>query len=113
MPTVDAALIFYQALQTQNGGDVHIGRRLGALLRAAGCIDIQSNGTYECYADATFIAEYLALQIEAASGRDLSKDNQEQTCAPAILAAALRTWSRHPDALFAQAWLAAIGRTPV
>lgn len=92
---LDAAIVAYRDMQTRNGGDVFIGRRLGALLRASGFRDVIMTASYEIYPDPTLIGEYLARQLEAA----------EDT----VSASALRSSSRHPDALFAQAWYEALG----
>lgn len=92
---IAGALAEYQDLQRSNNGDAHAGRKLGAWLREAGFERVEASGSYEIYPSAGFIAEYLARQLEA---RSLS-----------IPAATLRQWGRDPEALFAQAWLEAVG----
>ena len=92
---VQAAISRYEALQTANGGDVHAGRKLPALVRAAGFINIQFSATYECYPSAPLIGDYLALRLEAAKATEEAE--------------ALRDWSRDPDAVFAQAWCEVLG----
>src|SRR5262249_33193449 len=58
------AIEAYTGLQKRNGGDVHVGRKLGAHLAAAGFADVQMSARYECYPERGFIGEYLALQLE-------------------------------------------------
>ncbi|MBI1881800.1 MAG: hypothetical protein HYR94_26790 [Chloroflexi bacterium] len=65
---------------------------------------------YECYENRPAIAEYLALRIEAAPTVDgAAKLGGVHAARIAGMAAALRAWSVHPDSLFAQAWVAAVG----
>lgn len=92
---LDSAIHRYMEIQTANGGDVHIGRKFPGLLRSAGFQSLTFSATYECYQSPPFIGEYLALRLAASGAQDE--------------AAALREWSRHPDAVFAQAWCEIIG----
>lgn len=89
------ALHAYTDLQTNNGGDVTVGRRLGTYLATAGFVSIQMSARYECYTSPQFIGEYLALQLEREGAADHSR--------------AIREWTGKPGALFAQAWVAAVG----
>ena len=41
------AIEFYKGLQTRNGGDVYVGRKLKALLRQSGFVHIEACATYE------------------------------------------------------------------
>lgn len=91
-----AAVAAYMTLQAKNGGDVQVGRKLGALLGAAGFEAVAMSARYECYPSLTFIGEYLALQLERAG-------------APAS-AATFRAWSRETGGMFAQCWVSAVGR---
>jgi SAM-dependent methyltransferase len=92
---LDAAIAAYRDLQTRNGGDVFIGRRLGALLRSAGFGDLALSATYEIYPSAEIIGEYLAHTLDAAGETGH--------------AAVLRSWMADPNAIFAQAWFEAVG----
>ncbi len=92
-----AAIRHYAELQNANGGDVEMGRKLGSYLRASGFADVRSTATYEIYPDPGMIAEFMALRLDPAAPQH---------------AAALRDWSKHPDALFAQAWGEAVARKP-
>jgi hypothetical protein len=49
----------------------------------------------ECYESPVLIGEYLTLRLAMAGAK-----NEAET---------LREWSRHPDAIFAQAWCEIIG----
>ena len=90
-----AARDAYMALQTKNGGDIFVGRKLGVYLADAGFSNIQMEARYECYPSLDFIGEYLARQLEqAGSGTE---------------AATLRSWSKSPGGLFAQTWVSTVG----
>jgi ubiquinone/menaquinone biosynthesis C-methylase UbiE len=92
------AIDAYTALQTSNGGDVHLGRKLGQLFAAAGFDRIAMQARYEVYPSPRPIADYLALQLEAA-GQSRHADG-------------LRRWAHIPHAMFAQAWVSCIGEKP-
>jgi SAM-dependent methyltransferase len=94
-PEVTLAVERYAALQSRNGGDLRIGRKLGPYLTQAGFESVRMSARYECYSSPAFIAEYLALQLE----------QEEDT----VQAAVLRRWSQDPSAMFAQAWVSAVG----
>lgn len=85
------AIDAYTALQTQNGGDVQAGRKLGSGLKAAGFKEVQMSARYECYPSLAFIGEYLALQLERASDLPSAKT--------------LRDWSQAESGMFAQCWV--------
>lgn len=91
-----AAVDAYMALQSKNGGDVRVGRKLGALLDAAGFETVTMAARYECYSSLTVIGEYLALQLERAGD--------------AASAGTFRAWSRETGGMFAQCWVSAVGR---
>ncbi len=97
-PAVEQAITHYRAIQAKNGGDTQAGRKLPALLRAAGFARIKPSASYEIYEDPKRIADYLALQLDRAEGAEAK-----------AAAAALRDWMVHPDAMFAQAWVEAVG----
>jgi SAM-dependent methyltransferase len=84
----------YIDLQSRNGGDVNVGRKLGLHLAAAGFEGVKMSARYECYPSLTFIGEYLALQLEREG--DVSS------------AKILRAWSRNEGGVFAQAWVSAV-----
>jgi ubiquinone/menaquinone biosynthesis C-methylase UbiE len=110
-PELDEAISYYKRLQQHNGGDPYVGRKLKSLLRQSGFIEIKTSASYECYQNPTLIAEYLAMRIEGSETTDKAVEkgwtNPE---AIEVMSKALRDWSNHPDALFAQAWCEAIGR---
>jgi SAM-dependent methyltransferase len=110
---VDRALSLYQRLQVERGGDVHVGRRLGSLLGAAGFERVRLSARYECYEDRARIAGYLASRIEESERLDASvARGLAAPGEPAALAAALRRWSAEPAGLFAQAWVQALAAAP-
>lgn len=91
---LDVALARYEAMQRENGGDTHAGRKLAAWLRDAGFRDAESGGAFEVYADTGLIGEYLAAQLDRVGAT--------------VEGETLRRWARAPGALFAQAWLHAV-----
>jgi SAM-dependent methyltransferase len=92
------AIEAYTGLQTRNGGDVYVGRKLGVHLAAAGFAGVQMSARYEGYPDRSLIGEFLALQLE------------QQGDAPS--ARTLRDWSKVEGGMFAQTWVEAVGRKP-
>ena len=95
-PALTRAIEAYTALQSRNGGDVGVGRKLGVHLASAGFCRVQMSARYECYPSLDFIGEYLAAQLERAG------DAQS--------AATWRAWSKSDGGMFAQAWVAATAR---
>jgi SAM-dependent methyltransferase len=92
---VREALWYYRRLQEANGGDTHAGRKLAAHCRAADFEKVQASAAYEVYSETSLIAEYLVWQLEQGPTADEQSRQHGQN---------LRTWSKHPDAFFAQAW---------
>lgn len=92
---LQSAINRYIEIQTANGGDVYVGRKFPGLLRSAGFGSRSFSAAYECYQSPPFIGEYLALRLA-------SSDAHAE-------AEALREWSRHPDAVFAQSWCEILG----
>lgn len=90
------AISVYTSMQRANGGDLHIGHKLGAYLSEAGFTAIQMSARYECYPSLAFIGEYLALQLEQQGHK-----NHAQR---------LLEWSTSEAGMFAQAWVSAVGR---
>jgi ubiquinone/menaquinone biosynthesis C-methylase UbiE len=99
MPGLQIATKCYTDLQTANGGDIHVGRKFPGLLRIAGLTPKTFSASYECYESAPLIGEYLALRLQTAGAKNEAE--------------AMRQWSRHPDAIFAQAWCEMIGTSPL
>lgn len=94
-PAVEREFDRYQQIQRANGGDVRVGRKLPSYLRAAGFERVQTTASYEIYENTGRIGEYLAVQLETRGELEGAR--------------VWREWSCHPDALFAQAWVEAIG----
>ncbi len=106
---IDDALTYYKRLQTENGGDVYVGRKFKALLRQSGFTSIEFSASYQCYKPLELIGEYLALRIE--NSREVDKAVEKGWATEAALrqmAEALRQWSQDEDGLFAQAWCEAL-----
>jgi ubiquinone/menaquinone biosynthesis C-methylase UbiE len=93
-PELSRAVEAYTKLQSRNGGDVSVGRRLGHHLAKAGFGPVRMSARYECYASLEFIGEYLAVQLE----REGDADSAE----------VFRHWSHQEGGMFAQAWVSAV-----
>ena len=91
VPGLQAAIDNYADLQTANGGDVYVGRKLPRLLRDAGFGTLRFSASYDCSQSPLMIAEYLALLLAETD------------------ADALRAWSQDRDAFFAQSWFQILG----
>lgn len=89
---LSVAISAYTALQRKNGGDVDVGRKLGAYLQRSGFANVNMAARYECYTSRPPIGEYLALQLE-----DQSDSKSAEV---------LRNWSRLDGGMFAQCWVA-------
>lgn len=104
---LDAALAYYQSLQTQSGGDVQVGRKFKALLRKAGFRDLEFSASYECYHSLESIGEYLAQHIERSSETTTTPSDKQRIESHAAI---LRNWYRCEDGVFAQSWCEILGR---
>ena len=91
---LSAAVKAYTDLQTRNGGDVHVGRKLSLYLAEAGFSNCQMSARYECYPSLEFIGEYLALQLEREGDTRSAK--------------VFRDWSQSAGGMFAQCWVSCI-----
>ena len=97
-PSLSHAIEAYASLQSRNGGDPLVGRKLGEHLASVGFGDVRLSARFECYPALEFIGEYVAVQLEY-HGDESS-------------AAAIRAWSKCERGMFAQAWVAATARKP-
>ncbi len=84
----------YTGLQSRNGGDVGVGRKLGVHLAAAGFVQVRLSARYECYPSLDSIGAYLAMQLE--------REGDVQS------AQTFRLWSQSAGGMFAQAWVSAV-----
>lgn len=90
-----AAVASYTSLQTHNGGDVNVGRKLGLHLSAAGFECCRMSARYETYSSLPTIGNYLAVQLNAAGEHDHAQ--------------VFREWANSDSGMFAQTWVAATG----
>ncbi|MEW6682558.1 MAG: methyltransferase domain-containing protein [Nitrospirota bacterium] len=97
-PELSRAVEAYTTLQSKNGGDVDVGRKLGLHLQAAGFGVVRLSARYECYPSLEFIGEYLALQLE--------REGHGQS------ATVFRAWSQQKAGMFAQAWVSVVAVKP-
>ena len=93
-----AAVDAYKDLQTRNGGDVYVGRKLASLATQVGFRSVEMKARYEVYDSLQFIGEYLAVQLE---------DDSDS-----LNAATFREWATDRDGMFAQAWVSCTGVKP-
>lgn len=109
-PALNDAVEYFKFLQSQNGGNVYVGRTLKALLNTAGFTEISATATYECCEPLSYITDFLATRIEESVSRDEAIERGWSTEARiAEMGAALRGLSQEPGALFALAWCEVIG----
>ena len=94
--SLEEAISCYEEIQTRNGGDVHVGRKLGSMFATEGFVDISMHARYEVYDSTEHIGEYLAVQL----------DNQDESGH----ASTVRSWAAEPHAMFAQAWVSCVGK---
>lgn len=97
-PELSRAMDVYQALQTRNGGDVYVGRKLGSYVREAGFTEVTMGARCECYEEPGLIGEYLALQLADARMPEHAE--------------AFREWSKDENGFFSQTWMYVTGRKP-
>lgn len=108
-PDLAAAIAYYKQLQEFNGGNPYVGRQLKALLRAAGFTDIRTSASYEHYIPLSTFTDYLAFRIEASQTVDQAIDRGwVDIDLLTRMSQAVRSWSQHPDAFFAQTWCEAV-----
>jgi ubiquinone/menaquinone biosynthesis C-methylase UbiE len=105
-----AAIDYYQSLQIQCGGDVHVGRKFKALLRKAQFSNLEFSATYECYRSLELIGEYLAERLDRSLANAASASDRQRI---ERFASALRDWSRCEDGVFAQSWCEILGTKEV
>jgi len=109
-PELNQAIEYYKLLQQRNGGNPYVGRQLRALLREAGFTGIKVSASYECYENLSSIADYLAIRIESSQSVDQAVERGwTNPQSLESMSRALKQWSQHPDAIFAQAWCEAVG----
>lgn len=110
-PELEKAFSYYKWLQQQNSGNPNVGRELRALLRQSGFTNIKASACYQDYEPLSEITEYLAVRIEASAKVDeaVEKGWTDERSLTAM-SEALRKWSQHPDAFFAQSWCEAVGQ---
>ncbi len=97
-PAVRDALRAYTGIQGRNGGDPEVGHKLLGYLGDAGFAGVTAQAYYENYEPCSAIIDLLAFQLE----RDGERQHAE----------ALRAWLERTPNLFAEAWVACIGRKP-
>ncbi len=94
LPGVQDALNVYAQRQTDNGGDIHVGRKLPTLMTEAGFKPIDFSAEYDCSQPPAAIADYLTSTLPESHGD------------------ALQRWGQHPHATFAQSWCHIVAEKP-
>lgn len=110
------ALDIYTKVVSINGGNAKIGKHHKGLLREAGFTHIAISAAYEVYASDEEIGHWGRLWVnglrdESAMAK-LAESGLATTAESLAMSQAWQEWSEHPDAFFADAWFAAIGRKP-
>jgi len=106
------AVARYADIQRGNGGNLHLGGRLGDLALAVGLLEVSVDARYEVYEDSRLIADYLAERLEASPQLDVGRDWRLEPEEAARHSGALSAWARRPASAFCQAWVTATGRVP-
>ncbi|MCH8063718.1 MAG: methyltransferase domain-containing protein [Chloroflexi bacterium] len=121
-PHDEAVLNFFKVREQVwrlNGGDPRLGRRLAAMLRAAGFNRVQTTASYNMYGNfenaehfggveniGEFFARYAELPQFTERAQEHGYADAEELRG---FAKASRSWGRHPDALWAYSNFEAVG----
>jgi SAM-dependent methyltransferase len=115
-PWIDRYIDMHMRTWLRGGGEPRMGRRLRALFRGAGVVNLQITSAVWCYAteeDTREWGESYADRLLTSSMGERPVEFGFATRADIeAMAAALRAWGAHPDALWAFTHVAALGRRP-
>jgi ubiquinone/menaquinone biosynthesis C-methylase UbiE len=113
-PWIDRFIDVHVETWSQNGGDPRMGRKLRALFNASDVTELRITGSQWCYASSTDAADWgesyaERLLTSPMGARAVERGNASREDLEAM-AAAFRTWARHPDAFWAFIHVAALAR---
>jgi SAM-dependent methyltransferase len=114
-PGLDRFLDVHQEAWRRNGGQPQMGRELRALFNAAGFAEVTITAAVWCYATPeetiAWGDAYADRLLTSPMGEGPVKHGLASRADVEAMAAAFRTWARHPDAFWAFVHVAALGRT--
>jgi ubiquinone/menaquinone biosynthesis C-methylase UbiE len=114
-PWIDRFVEIHQKTWYRNGGEPRMGRRLRALFNAAGVADLQVTAAVWCYATPSETVEwgdsYAERLLTSPMGERMVEYGFATRPDVEAMAAALRRWSAHPDALWSFIHVQARART--
>jgi SAM-dependent methyltransferase len=97
-PLIERAFQLFKEMQIANGGNPHVGRTLGGLLRDSGFSNVSVSASYELVFDPGYFVDWLASCLELRGHYELRQNGEE-----------VRAWSEHPDAFVAVSWFEGLG----
>jgi SAM-dependent methyltransferase len=111
---IDRFLEVHQQTWRRNGGEPRMGRELRALANAAGLVDVRVTAAVWCYATREATVEwgesYADRLLTSPMGQRAVEYGHATRADIEAMAAALRAWAVHPDALWAFVHVAILGR---
>ncbi len=113
-PWIDRFIEVHQRTWYRNGGEPRMGRQLRALFNAAGVTDVGITAGVWCYATPAETTEwgrsYADRLLTTPMGQRAVEYGYVSAAELESMAAALRAWASHPDALWVFTHVAALGR---
>jgi SAM-dependent methyltransferase len=97
-PLIERGFQLFKETQIANGGNPHVGRTLGGLLRHSGFSNISVLASYELVFDPGYFVDWLASCLELRGHCELRHNGEE-----------VRAWSERPDAFVAVSWFEGLG----
>lgn len=115
-PWIDRFIEVHMRTWYRNGGEPRMGRRLRALLNAAGLAGVRVSAAVWCYATRDETIEwgdaYAARLLTSPMGALPVEYGYATRADVEAMAEAFRRWAVHPDALWSFIHVAALGRKP-
>jgi len=97
-PLIERAFHMFRETQIANGGNPHVGRTLGSLLRDSGFSNVSVSASYELVFDPGYFVDWLASCLGLRGHTELRQKGNE-----------VRAWSEDPDAFVAVSWFEGLG----
>ena len=115
-PWIDRFIATHFRTWERNGGDPRMGRRLRALFNDAQLADVTVTAAVWCYTTPeetiAWGDSYADRLLTSPMGQRAIEYGFASSADVDAMAAAFRSWARHPDALWAFVHVAALGRKP-
>ncbi len=113
-PWIDRFLEVHQRTWSRNGGEPRMGRQLRALVNAAGLTDVRVTAAVWCYATRGETVDwgesYAERLLTSPMGERAVEYGYASRADIEAMAAALRAWAVHPDALWSFTHMAVVAR---